>query len=121
MVSYEWEDVPVMMQRCYGVSATVKVPQIQFIAESEDLPVMQQRRRRTVHTVQLSAGRLCGGGGIDEGGAFSALAFFALLQVLELSASEVAGTPGVVTLRCSATGPHANQSAGTLRTHPVMQ
>ena len=29
VVSHEWEDVPVIMQRCCGVSATVKVPQIQ--------------------------------------------------------------------------------------------
>ena len=34
VVSHEWEDDPVIMQRCCGVSATVKVPQIQFIAES---------------------------------------------------------------------------------------
>ena len=55
VVSHEWENVPVIMQRCCGVSATVKVPQIQFIAESEDLPVVQQRRGRTVRTVQLAA------------------------------------------------------------------
>ena len=54
-VSHEWENVPVIMQRCCGVSATVKVPQIQFIAESEDLPVVQQRWGRTVRTVQLAA------------------------------------------------------------------
>ena len=35
-------------------SATVKVPQIQSIAECEDLPVVQ-RRGRTVQTVQLAA------------------------------------------------------------------
>ena len=52
------------------VSVTVKVPQIQFIAESVDLPVVQQRWGRTVHTVQRSAERLYGGGGGDEGGLF---------------------------------------------------
>ena len=32
VVSHEWENVPVMMQRCCWVPASVKVPQIQFIA-----------------------------------------------------------------------------------------
>ena len=54
VVSHEWEDVPVIMQRCCGVSATVKVPQIQFIAESEDFPVVQQRRGRTVQFILCS-------------------------------------------------------------------
>ena len=41
------------MQRQVGVSRTVKVPQIQFIAPFEDIPVAQQRRVRTVQSVQL--------------------------------------------------------------------
>ena len=32
-VSHEWENVPVIMQRCCEVPVTVKVPQIQFIAK----------------------------------------------------------------------------------------
>ena len=49
-------DMPVVCND--RVSATVKVPQIQFIAESEDLLVVQQRQGRTELTVQLAA--LCG-------------------------------------------------------------
>ena len=37
-------DVLVIKQRQVGVSPTVKVPQIQFIVPSEDMPVVQQRR-----------------------------------------------------------------------------
>ena len=50
------------MQR-RGVSRTVKVPQIEFIAPFEDIPVAQQRRVRTVQTVQL----FMQGYGGDEG------------------------------------------------------
>ena len=41
-------DVAVITQRQVGVSSTVEVPQIQFIAPFEDTPVAQQRRVRTV-------------------------------------------------------------------------
>ena len=47
-------------------------------------------------------------GGGDEGAFSVFLVFFALLQVLELSASGVARTLGVLTPRRSATGLHAN-------------
>ena len=59
-----------------GFSVTVKVPQIQFIAESEDIPVVQQRR--CMHSSNCAAG--CVGadmavGGGDERG-FSAIGRF---------------------------------------------
>ena len=50
-------DVPVIMQR--RCLATVKVPQIQFIAPFEDTPVAQQRRARTVQLCLPS--RVCVG------------------------------------------------------------
>ena len=45
-------DMPVVCND--RVSVTVKVPQIQFIAESVDLPVVQQRRGRTVPGVLMA-------------------------------------------------------------------
>ena len=44
-------DVAVITQRQVGVSRTVEVPQIQFLAPFEDIPVAQQRRVRTVQAV----------------------------------------------------------------------
>ena len=66
-----------------GFSVTVKVPQIQFIAESEDIPVVQQRR--CMHSSNCAAG--CVGadmavGAAMKGGFRPFWPFFALLQVV---------------------------------------
>ena len=45
-------DVAVITQRQVGVSRTVELPQIHFIAPSADIPVAEQRRVRTVQPVQ---------------------------------------------------------------------
>ena len=67
-VQFLWVmNIAVIMQRQVGVSRTVGVPQIQFIAPFEDIPVAQQRRAGTVQNVQLSAlGAFYGGYGGDE-------------------------------------------------------
>ena len=60
-------NIAVIMQRQVGVSRTVEVPQIQFIAPFEDTPIAQQRRAGTVQNVQFSAlGAFYGGYGGDE-------------------------------------------------------
>ena len=80
-------DVSVIIQRQVGVSLTVEVPQIQFIAPFEDIPVAQQRR---VRTVQLCMACL----GLDEGYFTAVLQHFSASVHLDVEA-QVAGTPGV--------------------------
>ena len=83
------------------VSRAVKVPQIQFIAGF----CGHSATETGTHSSSCAASsrvRLYGGGAIDEV-FFLVLGHFSRSRCLELSAPGVAGTPGVLTLRRSAT------------------
>ena len=81
--------VAVITQRQVWVSRTVEVPQIQFIAQFEDIPVAQQ------HSASYAGVAGCGRlGGCDEGFFAAVLQHYSASVHLDVEA-QVAGTPGV--------------------------
>ena len=86
-------DMPVV---CYDRGlCDSKVPQTHFIAELEDIPVVQQRRcAHSAYCAAGSVGAAYGGGGGDEGAFFGLGPFFVLLQISGIARLGCGGDAG---------------------------